>query len=147
MGADEPEVLGAAYGGILHLDGVTAIPWVSRFLDPEDDSAAEAALAIAATHSPQGFNVLRGRLGDVSDPWFRSVLLSAIALTRQDEAVEFLLELVRTESLHAEGAIEALLRAMPSAEVIRRLEEVVAGNPRLTRVFATHRDASASKLR
>ena len=145
-GDTEPEVLGAAYSGILRLEGVTAIPWVSHFLDAEDDPAAEAALAIAATHSPQGLEVLRKRLGGIADPWFRSVVLSAIALTRQDEAVAFLLELVRTESLHAEGAIEALLRATPSDEVIGQLEKLVAGNPRLARVFKTHRDASASKL-
>jgi HEAT repeat protein len=147
VGADEPEVLGAAYGGILRLEGFTAIPWVSRFLNTEDDSAAEAALAIAATHSPQGFHSLRERLADASDPWFRSVVLSAIALTRQDEAIAFLLELVRTESLDAEGAIEALVRALPSDEVIRQLEAVVIGNPRLVRVFATHRNASAPRLR
>lgn len=145
LDADEPEVLGAAYSGILRLEGVPAIPWVSRFLDSADDSAAEAALAIAATHSAQGFQVLRQSLEQASDPWFRSVLLAAIALSRLDEALEFLLGLVRTESLQAEAAIEALVRAMPSAEVIRRLEEAVAGNPRLARIFATHRSASTSR--
>lgn len=147
LDADEPEVLGAAYSGILRLEGVTAIPWVRRFLDSADDSAAEAALAIAATHSAQGFQVLRESLDHASDPWFRSVLLSAIALSRLDEAVEFLLELVRTESLQAEAAIEALVRAMPSAEVIQRLERVVAGKPRLARIFATHRSGAPSKAR
>jgi hypothetical protein len=142
LGGDEPEVLGASYSGILRLEGASAIPWVSRFLDSADDSAAEAALAIAGTHSAQGFHVLQNRFAEASDPWFRAVLLSAIALTRQDEAVEFLLELVRTESMQAEAAIEALLRAMPSAEVIKRLQELVAGNPRLARTFATHRKAS-----
>ena len=88
-----------------------------------------------------------GNLDDASDPWFRSVLLSAIALSRLEEAVEFLLALVRTESLQAEAAIEALVRAMPSAEVIQRLEEVVAGNPRLARIFATHRHGAPSKAR
>jgi len=142
LGDDEPEVLGASYSGILRIEGARAIPWISRFLDSADDSAAEAALAIAGTHSPQGFHVLRERFSEASDPWYRSVLLSAIALTRQDAAVEFLLELVRTESMQAEAAIEALLRAMPSAEVTQRLEELVAGNPRLTRAFTTHRKLS-----
>jgi len=75
----------------------------------------------------------------ILDPWFRSVLLSGIALTRQDAAVDFLLDLVRTESTQAEAAIEALLRAMPSAEITRRLEELVAHNPHLMRAFTTHR--------
>ena len=114
LGADEPEVLGACYSGILRLEGVSAIPWISRFLASSDDPAAEAALAIAGTHSAQGFNILRERFTEESDPWFRSVLLSAIALTRQDAAIEFLIDLVRTESLQAEAAIEVILRSMPS---------------------------------
>ena len=44
---DEPEVLGACYGGVLRLEGVAAIPWIARFLSRGDDAAGEAALAIA----------------------------------------------------------------------------------------------------
>ena len=138
LGADEPEVLGACYSGILRLEGVKAIPWIARFLASADDNAAEAALAIAGTHSCEGFNALQECFATADDPWWRSVLLSALALTRQDAAVEFLLELVGTESLNAEAAIEAILRSMPSQEVIKRLEKLVTGNPRLARVFATH---------
>src|SRR5229473_865120 len=143
LGSEEPEVLGACYSGILRIEGGSAIPWISRFLTSADDAAAEAALAIAGTHSPQGFGVLRQRFAEEVDPWFRSGLLSAIALTRQDEAREFLFDLVRTESLQAEAAIEAILRAMPSSEITQRLEQMVAGNQRLTRVFAAHRAASS----
>jgi HEAT repeat protein len=142
LGADEPEVLGACYTGILRIEGKAAIPWVSHFLETSDDTAAEAALALSATHSPQALAALQKRFVEGSDPWFRSVLLSAIALTRQDEAVDFLLDLVRTETLQAEAAIEALLRSAPSSEITTRLEKMVAGNPRLARVFATNRPAS-----
>jgi len=138
LGADEPEVLGACYAGVLRIEGVSAIPWVSRFLESGDDSAAEAALAIAASHSVEGFNALRTCLAEARDPWFRSVVLSAIALSRQDAALEFLLDLIRQESLDAEPAIEALLRSMPSAEIIKQIEKLAAGNPRLARTFAAN---------
>ena len=144
LGTDEPEVLGACYAGILRIDGPKAIFWISRFLATADDSAAEAALAIAGTHSVEGFEVLRDYFAKISDPWFRSVLLSAIALTRQDAATEFLLDLVKSESPNAEAAIEALLRSAPSAEVIHRLEKLVAPNPRLVRAFVTHKKSSQS---
>jgi HEAT repeat protein len=134
--SEEPEVLGACYSGILRLEGASAIPWVSRFLASSDDSAAEAALAIAGTHSPQGFEILRERFAREADPWFCSVLLSAIALTRQDAALEFMFDLIRNESLQAEGAIEAILRSTQSPEVTKRLEELVAGNRRLTQALA-----------
>jgi hypothetical protein len=142
LGGDEPEVLGACYSGVLRIEGVSAIPWVSRFLAPADQPAAEAALALAGTHSAAGFEALKQELEKAPDPWFRSVLVSAIALTRQDDAMEFLLELVRTESLDAEAAIEAVLRSMPSPELSRRLEKLVAGNQRLARVLAANRQPS-----
>jgi HEAT repeat protein len=143
LGADEPEVLGACYSGILRIEGASAIPWISRFLASSDDPAAEAALAIAGTHSAQGFNTLRERFAEEADLWFRSVLLSAIALTRQDDAIEFLIDLVSSESLHAEAAIETILRAMPPDEITKRLEKLVAGNPRLARSFATNKPTSS----
>jgi len=138
LGNDEPEVMGACYSGVLRIEGVSAIAWVRKFLTSGDDAAAEAALAIAGTHSMEGFQVLCESFEKARDPWFLSVLLSAIALTRQDAALEFLLDLVRTESLHAEAAIEAILRSMPSAELTRRLERLVASNARLARAFAAH---------
>ncbi|HEY6372789.1 MAG TPA: hypothetical protein VIX37_19590 [Candidatus Sulfotelmatobacter sp.] len=143
LGSEEPEVLGACYGGVLRSEGVRAIAWVRRFLAAGDHSAAEAALAIAGTRSIEGFQVLRECLAKATDSWWRSVLLSAISLTRQEEALEFLLELVRTESLEAEAAIEAVLRSGPSQDVIKRLEGLVAENARLKRTFATHRSASS----
>ncbi len=142
LGTDEPEVLGACYGGILRIEGVRALPWVQRFLAAGDDSSAEAALAIAGTHSAEGFAALRDCFEKAHDPWWRSVLLSAISLTRREEALEFLFDLVRTESLDAEAAIEAILRSAPSQEVITRLESLAAGNPRLQRAFATHHTSS-----
>lgn len=142
LGADEPEVLGSCYGGVLRIEGVSAIPWAGRFLASADDAAAEAALAIASTHSVEAVQALRQAIGSGDDPWFRSVLLSAIALTRQDTAVEFLLDLVKSESLDAERAIEAIVRSMPAEETIKRLKTLTRGNPRLSRALAALKTSS-----
>jgi hypothetical protein len=109
---------------------------VALILSHEDEAAGEAALAIAATHAPEAFEPLRLALENAKDPWFRSVLLSAIALTRQDAAIDFLLDLVKSESLNAEGAVEAIARSSPSDEMIQRLTKVTSENPRLARVLA-----------
>ncbi len=144
LGSDEPEVLGACYGGVLRIEGAKAIPWAARFLAAADDNAAEAALALAGTHSVEAFDALLESVGKARDPWWRSVLLSAIALTRQDVALEFLLDLVRNDGLDAEPAIEAVLRSLPSPSVVERLETLVAGNPRLKRIFAAQRKPSSA---
>ena len=143
LAADEPEVLGACYSGILSIEGTAAIAWISQFLRTAADAAAEAALAIAADRSPQAFDALRQRFLEARDPWFRSILLSAIILTRQEAAQDFLFDLVQTDSVHAEAAIEALLRSAPSPEVTQHLERLVSQNPCLARAFATHRTRSS----
>lgn len=143
LGKDEPEVLGVSYSGVLQIEGVAAIRWISQFLRSADEAAAEAALAIAGTHSSQALDCLKQNLENASDPWWRSVLLSAIALTRQDAATEFLLHLVEAESLDASAAIEAIMRARPSSELIRRLETAAAKNNRLSQHLATARRSSS----
>jgi hypothetical protein len=125
------------------LDSTSAIPWISRFLATSDDAAAEAALAIAGDRSPQAFAALHQRFLQEHDPWFQSVLLSAIALTRQQAGIDFLLQLVRKESSHAEAAMDAILKSMPSAEIMSQLESLVSGNPPLARAFAAHRAKSS----
>jgi hypothetical protein len=146
LGSDEPEVLGACYSGVLRIEGTRVLPWVERFLETADDAAGEAALAIAGTHSAAGFDVLRKWFEQPSrrmkDPWFLSVLLSAIALTRQDAAIEFLLDMIGKDSLHSEPALEAILRSMPPTETVKRVEKLVASNPRLLRTFRDNQKAS-----
>jgi hypothetical protein len=56
--------------------------------------------------------------------------------------MEFLFELVRTESLDAEAAIEAILRSVPEEKMVKDLQELVAGNPRLARVIAANQTDS-----
>ena len=136
VGHDEPEVLGACYAAVLNLDGLTALPWAAKFLEGEEDAAGEAALAIAATHSPEAFALLRDRWRKGPDVWLSSVLLSAISLTRQNEATDFLLALVEKEDLRADQAVEAMLRSLPSDETLQRLKTLVKGSTRLEKVFA-----------
>ncbi len=118
LGSDDSEVLGACYAGVLRLEGPAAIPWAAKFLPPThepDDTAAEAALAIAETRTEAAFNLLRTTYDQVRDTSFRATLLTAIALTRQEAATKFLLSLI------ADGyrdAHEALCRSAPS-EVVR----------------------------
>ncbi len=68
-----------------------AIPFVAGFLEAGDDPAAEAAFALAEIRNPAALAVLLARQKDSADPWFAGVLLSAIALTRLPEAIDFLL--------------------------------------------------------
>jgi hypothetical protein len=138
VGGDEPEILGACYAAVLRMEGNSALPWASRFLAAGDDAAGEAALAIATTHTVEAFELLKTQWEKTHDPWLRSVLFSSVALTRQSAAMEFLLGLVKADSIGADIAVEAVLRSMPSGEVLQRLTALVAGNTRLERTFAAN---------
>jgi len=110
--------------GVLALEGPPAITWVAKFLSHEDDAAGEAAMAIAQTHTLEAFQLLCATFTKAFDPWFRTAVLTAIALTRQQEATDWLLGLVEKEDPHASDAHEALCRSAPSAATIERLMQL-----------------------
>jgi hypothetical protein len=124
LASDEPELLGSCYSGVLALEGPAAIPWAAKFLSSEDDAAAEAAMAIAQTHTPEAFQLLRTTFAKARDPWFQTVVLSAIALVRQQEATDWLLDLIEKDHPHAADAHEALCRSAPSAATLDRLRQL-----------------------
>jgi hypothetical protein len=121
LGSGAPELL-----GVLRLEGPAAIPWAAMFLAAEDDAAAEAALAIAETRTLQAFELLRATYAKAAarDPWFRHALLSAIALTRQEPATEWLFERIQQGDREAAAAHEALCRSGPSNAVLERLSQL-----------------------
>ncbi len=120
LASDEPELLGACYSGVLHLEGPSAIPWVARFLHPAepDDTAAEAAFAIAETRTEAAVTTLLAAYKQTRDPDFRATLLTALAVTRQDKAIDFLLAEIADGN---NAAREALENSAPSPAVLERL--------------------------
>ncbi len=123
----EPEVLGACYSGVLALEGPAAISGVAGFLAVEDDAAAEAAVAIALTHSSNAVEVLCRALREGRDPWYLGTVLSALALTRQQEATNWLLELIGREDRHAAEVGVALCRSAASGRDARTAQGVGQG--------------------
>ncbi len=63
-----------------------------------------------------------------------SGLRKAIALTRQDAAMTFLLNVVRGQSMDAEPALEALLLSSPSEDLVQALQAAVSDNLRLAKL-------------
>jgi hypothetical protein len=137
---EEPEVLGAVYSALLSVEGTAAIALVGAALKEGDDLAAEAAFALADLRAPEALAALTARLRAGADGWFSGVLLSAIALTRLPEAMDFLLALIEGETRQATAAIEAIGRIAPNAELRVRVEKAVqqTGSPRLAQALQEH---------
>jgi HEAT repeat protein len=140
LGSDEPEVLGAVYSALLSLEGAQAIPLVAGYLKEGGDLAAEAAFALADMRTPEALAALIERLRAGADAWFGSVLLSAIALTRLPEAIDFLLALIARDAREAPQAIEAIGRTAPNAELRARVQRAVeqTGSQRLEQALRQH---------
>ncbi|HEX9201944.1 MAG TPA: hypothetical protein VF865_20480 [Acidobacteriaceae bacterium] len=127
LASDSAELLGACYGGVLRLEGPSAIPWAARFLSAADDGAAEAALAIAETRTPQAFDLLKSTFDGkraLMDPWFRGALLSAIALTRQQAATDWLLGQIENGGRDGAEAHDALCGSAPTNAVLQQLKKL-----------------------
>jgi HEAT repeat protein len=139
---DEPEaeVMGAVYSSLLGLEGAAAIPLVAEALEDGGERSGEAAFALAEMRHAEALKALLARLRDGADAWFGSVLLSAIAVTRLPEAIDFLLALIADDGREAAEAIEAVGRIAPSAELRARVEAAVeqADCPRLRRALREH---------
>ena len=136
----EAEVMGAVYSSLLSLEGAAAIPLVAKALEDGGDLAAEAALALADLHNAEALAALLARFREGADAWFSSVLLSAIALTRLPEAVDFLIAAIARDAREAPIAIEAIGRTAPSAELRARVELAVeeADSMQLRKAFREH---------
>jgi len=140
LAKDEPEVLGAVYSALLAVEGARAVALVAAALKDGDDLAGEAAFALAEMRAPEALAALTARLRAGVDGWFGGVLLSAIALTRLPEAIDFLVALIARDAREASAAIEAISRTAPNAELRARVEKAVeqAGSPRLQQAFRQH---------
>jgi HEAT repeat protein len=136
-GPEPEEMLAVCYQALLAIEREDAVPFVAQFLEQGDDSAAEAAFALAGTHMPMALDALIQSQKKNPEPWFMGVLLSAIALTRLPEGVDFLIGLIEREAREAEMAIEALAQAAPGEELRARIAKAVegTGSPRLKKAL------------
>jgi HEAT repeat protein len=139
-GDDEPEALGACLSALLSVEGPAGIDFVARFLEAGGDEAEEAALALGLMRTPEAFQVLRERWERERDATFAGVLLSAIALARQQDGIDFLIQLIETDSTSAMAALSALGSAGLPREMRVRIDTAVqsSGNAGLRPVFMKH---------
>lgn len=110
VGDEDPQVLSECLLALLAIAPAASLDFAARFLDrPEAEVAEAAALALGGSRAKGAFAVLEAWWERTFDPTLRRSALLAVAMLKQDEAIEFLLSLVREGPvLHARGAIQAL---------------------------------------
>ena len=124
-GDSEIEITGACLAALLQMRAPGAVPFAARFLKSEDAGLrSEAAAALGESRNPEAFAVLKQAWETTRNGEFRDTLLSAIAVSRIEEAIAFLIGLVG-QSAHAESALLALVPHRFSSDLRERIRAAV----------------------
>jgi HEAT repeat protein len=127
-GDREPAVTGQVLESLLQLEHQAAVPFVAGFLHTRGEVAEEAALALGASRLPAAVEILKQTWTNSRVLVPEDVLLRAISSSRQESAIEFLLDLVRNgPAREAVAAITALELHRGSPEIQDQLANAVAG--------------------
>jgi HEAT repeat protein len=110
VGDPEPEVTAQSLAALMAAAPEESLPFVARFLDSPSDAVAEgAALALAESRRPDALDVLTRHWPTARHGPSQDALLLAISMTRLPAALDFLLEVLASESQDtAAAALSAL---------------------------------------
>lgn len=125
LGDEESQIVGQIFDHLLQLEGRQALDFVASFLrDRAETVHEEAALSLGSSRLPEAVKRLTEAWNRERDPQFRLVLLRSLSATRQPDALEFLLNLLRIGRIaDAAAAVDALGLHRDSPEIRRRVEE------------------------
>ncbi|HES75839.1 MAG TPA: HEAT repeat domain-containing protein [bacterium] len=127
IGDEHPQVLSECLSALLKLDAETSLPFVAEFLEDKYFATAEAAaLALGESRLEGAFAVLRDAWENTFDAKLRYTLLLAMAMLRTEDAIAYLLDIIRYEArAHADDAIEALRMYKHEASIWQRVQEAL----------------------
>jgi len=128
IGDSDEDVTAECFAGLLRLAPAESVAFVAKFLDSDSEEIRDrAALALGESRLAAAVPCLREAWErNVHGP-FRRTLLLAMAMLRQDEAVEFLLaRLAEDSEKSAIDALSALALYGRDETVRRRIEEILA---------------------
>ncbi len=110
IGDRDSEVLSECLSGLLAVDPKENLPFVSQFLETGDVARGEAAaIALGKSRLPGAFDALKSCWQRSSSPGLRQQVLLAIAMLRLPVAIDYLLELLASDSeSNAQQALSVL---------------------------------------
>jgi HEAT repeat protein len=140
-GDEEPAVLAECLTGLMALSPSASFEFVASFVDPKYPLLYEhAALALAESRLPGVFELLKEKWTATFDREFKQTLLLPIALTRADEARDFLISVLETGEVRmATAAIAALGIYREDATMRKRAEQAIGGPNRAQLLAALRR--------
>lgn len=128
-GDEESAVLAECLTALMTLSPSASFEFVARFVDPHYSLLYEhAALALAESRLPGVFELLKEKWAATFDREFKQTLLLPMALTRTEEARDFMISVLETGELRmATAAIAAFGIYREDATMRKRAEEAIDG--------------------
>jgi HEAT repeat protein len=119
LGDRRPLIVGHVFDALLTLQPQPAVAFVAEYLNSSDEELRdEAALALGASRLQSAAKVLMKTWEESRNEIFRGTLLRAISSSRLPEAIEFLLQVLKTGTAReSAAATEALKLHAHSAEI------------------------------
>jgi len=126
-GDDEPQISSECFAGLMSIAPQRSMPFVANYLTASDVLITEgAALALGESRDPQAFGLLRDVWEDTLDQELKKLLLLPMALSRCDDAFQFLLDVVACEYKdYAAAAVKALRVYADSEEQREKIQHTV----------------------
>lgn len=142
VGDRESEVLSECLHGLMVIDPRENLAFVTEFLQPDDELACEAAaLALGKSRVQEALEPLRACWEQADSAELKQQVLLAIAILRRPAAIEFLVELVASESERtAMAALTALKIYRFDPPLRERLAKLVLAQDRPAVRAAFERD-------
>jgi HEAT repeat protein len=125
-GDPDPQVLSECFTALLQLAPVPSLPLIAQSLNSTPEVSEMAALALGESRQPEAFEILRHWWERSNISELRLTGLLAIAMLRQDQALDFLIELVqRGKPRDREGAISALKMYQQDEALWQRVKQAM----------------------
>jgi len=117
-GDSEPPVTGQVLESLLAIERRVALPFIRQFLAAGDAVAEEAALALGGSRQSEAAAVLLEAWPEARGAEFRQALLRALSISRQDDAIDFLKQLVAEGRAQDAADARAALALFPEKHAV-----------------------------
>lgn len=124
----EPRVVGQVFDCLLAVEGGEVVDFVAGFLTSKQEHIPpEAALSLGGSRMPRAIEALQSAYSATNDPDLRLTILRGLSASRQEQAIAFLLAILREgRQRDAVLAREALELHKASPEIWSQVEKAEA---------------------
>ena len=141
-GDEDPEIISECFAGLIAAAPEHSIPFVATYIDADDEGIAEAAVwALGQSRQSAALAVLKEKWERTVERSVRKVLIAALAASRLEEAIEYLVSQLRSANVRtADDILLALWRYAGGDSVKQSIAAAVHDRDEaaVTKLFKQH---------